>query len=83
MALDVDHDGLADTSYGPIECTLDCRAFSAPDIDGDGTVGVVDLLVILGQWGPCGGACVGDVDGDGLVGVGDLLAVLQAWGGCK
>jgi hypothetical protein len=37
IALDTDQDGVADVSFGPIECTLECRAFSAPDIDGDGT----------------------------------------------
>jgi Tol biopolymer transport system component len=37
VALDTDQDGVADVSFGPIECTLECRAFSAPDIDGDGT----------------------------------------------
>jgi hypothetical protein len=37
VALDSDQDGVADVSFGPIECTLECRAFSAPDIDGDGT----------------------------------------------
>lgn len=37
VALDTDRDGRADTSYGPIECTLECRAFAAPDVDGDGT----------------------------------------------
>ena len=43
VALDIDQDGLADTSYGPIECTLDCRAFAAPDVDADGTD---ELLVV-------------------------------------
>ena len=43
LALDVDRDGTADGSYGPIECTLGCRTFSAPDIDGDGTD---ELLVV-------------------------------------
>jgi WD40-like Beta Propeller Repeat len=51
VALDVDRDGLADTSFGPIECTLDCRSFSAPDIDGDGT----DELLVVQD----GGAVVG------------------------
>jgi hypothetical protein len=37
VTLDTDQDGVADVSFGPIECTLECRAFSAPDIDGDGT----------------------------------------------
>jgi len=51
VALDTDQDGLADTSYGPIECTLECRAFSAPDVDGDGT----DELLVVQD----GGAVVG------------------------
>jgi lipoprotein LpqB-like beta-propeller protein len=51
LALDIDRDGQADTSYGPIECTLECRTFSAPDVDGDGTD---ELLVVQG-----GGAVVG------------------------
>lgn len=51
VALDVDGDGLADTSFGPIECTYECRTFSAPDVDGDGT----DELLVLQQ----GSAVVG------------------------
>ncbi len=48
------------------------------DLDGDGAVGVVDLLVVLGAWGPC--SCPADLDGDGTVGVLDLLLILAAWG---
>jgi hypothetical protein len=51
VALDGDGDGTVDTSYGPIECTLECRTFSAPDLDGDGTA---ELLVVQD-----GGAVVG------------------------
>lgn len=51
VALDVDRDGVADTSFGPIACTLECRAFSAPDIDGDAT----DELLVVQD----GGAVVG------------------------
>jgi Tol biopolymer transport system component len=51
VALDVDLDGLADTSYGPIECVIECRAFSTPDIDGDGTD---EILVVQS-----GGSVVG------------------------
>jgi hypothetical protein len=43
IALDADGDGLADTSYGPITCAYECRPFSAPDLDGDGTA---ELLVL-------------------------------------
>lgn len=51
------------------------------DIDGDGFIGVEDLLAILASWGACQG-CPTDIDGDGLVQVGDLLIVLARWGDC-
>jgi WD40-like Beta Propeller Repeat/Lipoprotein LpqB beta-propeller domain len=49
-ALDIDRDGLAESSFGPIECEFECRTFSAPDINRDGTD---ELLVVQG-----GGAVV-------------------------
>ncbi len=49
------------------------------DLDGDGTVGVADLLMLLSAWGPCP-ACPADCDADGTVGVLDLLIVLANWG---
>ena len=37
VAVDVDGDGQADTSYGPLaDCYLSCEAFAAPDLNGDG-----------------------------------------------
>jgi hypothetical protein len=53
-------------------CPADCG-------DGDGTVGVVDFLALLAQWGQIGAPC--DIDGGG-VGVTDFLAMLAAWGPC-
>ena len=53
------------------------------DLDGDGSVGVVDLLILLGNWGPCPDpptTCPVDLDGDGTVGVVDLLILLGNWG---
>lgn len=53
------------------------------DLDGDGTVGILDLLALLGDWGPCPdppAECAADVDGDGSVGITDLLALLSNWG---
>ncbi|MHC4414708.1 MAG: M28 family peptidase [Planctomycetota bacterium] len=50
------------------------------DIDGDGTVGVRDLLALLAAWGEPGGPA--DVNGDGIVDLRDLLALLAAWGPC-
>ena len=51
------------------------------DLNGDGSVGVVDLLGLLGDWGPCAkGCCLADLDLDGAVGVADLLILLGNWG---
>jgi hypothetical protein len=48
------------------------------DLDGDGTVGVSDFLILLGSWGPCVG-CPADLDKDGVVGVLDFLILLSNW----
>ncbi|MDY7110619.1 MAG: DUF4038 domain-containing protein [Planctomycetota bacterium] len=53
------------------------------DINGDGVVNVVDLLTLLGAWGPCPDPpadCAADLDGDGAVGSEDLLILLGNWG---
>ena len=52
------------------------------DLDGDGEVGVPDLLLLLAQWGPCPPTCLGDINGDGSVNVPDLLTLLANWGAC-
>jgi hypothetical protein len=54
------------------------------DLDGDGDVGVTDLLLLLGAFGPCepGEICPADFDGDGAVGVTDLLALIGRFGPC-
>jgi hypothetical protein len=54
-----------------------------PDIDGDGVVGILDFLLMLAEWGPCGecGAvtCPADLDGDCQVGITDFLFLLAHW----
>ncbi len=54
------------------------------DVDGNGTVGLADLLAVVGNWGncpqPCTAACAGDVDCDCIVGISDFLLVLGLWG---
>jgi hypothetical protein len=50
------------------------------DVDGDGIVGVTDLLAIIGAWGPCSG-CSEDLNNDGFVNVTDLLDVIGNWSG--
>ncbi|MCH8164644.1 MAG: hypothetical protein IH889_03460 [Planctomycetes bacterium] len=62
----------------PDECEPpDCPA----DLDGDGSVGILDLLVLLSEWGTDPGGPP-DFDGDGTVGILDLLALLANWGEC-
>ena len=53
------------------------------DLNGDGSVGVADLLILLASWGPCPDlpeTCPADLDLDGNVGVADLLILLANWG---
>ena len=81
------HAGCADADS--FRAGADCGACAAPqcpmDANGDSTVGVDDLLLVLSAYGnDCGGATAAcpDVDGDGAVNVEDLLAVLSGWGDC-
>jgi hypothetical protein len=48
------------------------------DLNGDGIVGVDDLLQLLAAWGVCPD-CPEDLNGDGIVGVDDLLAMIGVW----
>ncbi len=50
----------------------------AGDVNGDCVVGIADLLILLGAWGPCAD-CPADLDGSGAVGITDLLLLLAAW----
>lgn len=60
----------------PVE---DCLA----DFDGDGRVGVTDLIVLLSSWGTDDPyADIAPDGGDGVVGIDDLLTLLVAWGDC-
>ena len=34
-------------------CKVHCATPFSPDFDGDGTVGILDLLTLLANWGPC------------------------------
>ena len=58
--------------------------FVLGDVDGDGTVGVLDFLALLAAWGPCPGpcppSCAADFDSDCQVGITDFLLLLANWG---
>ena len=58
--------------FAPPPCPWDCG-------DGDGIVGIVDFLALLGEWGAIGTPC--DLDGGG-VGITDFLDLLGNWGAC-
>ncbi|MHC4126863.1 MAG: hypothetical protein ACYS1E_06665 [Planctomycetota bacterium] len=51
------------------------------DLNGNDNVDVVDLLVVIANWGPCPG-CPADFDDDGLVNVVDLLVLIANFGPC-
>ena len=51
------------------------------DLDGDGEVKVADLLILIGDWGPCS-ECDSDLDNDGEVKIADLLILIGEWGPC-
>ena len=64
--------------------TFEVAAACPWDLDDSESVGVPDLLSLLGSWGPCPkkGDCPADFDASGDVGVKDLLTLLGAWGPC-
>ena len=72
-----------DTLTSPIVVSAMHLVPAAEDLDGDGTVGIVDFLALLSAWGPCPGPpapCPADLNGDGTVGIVDMLLLLAAWG---
>jgi subtilisin family serine protease len=86
-AIDIGTPGFdEETGWGRLNVTA---AVTGPppvfgDLDGDGEVGIADLLLLLAAWGDCPGpcppSCPADLDADCQVGIGDLLALLAAWG---
>jgi endonuclease/exonuclease/phosphatase family metal-dependent hydrolase len=57
------------------------------DVNGDGQIGVSDILAVIGNWAPNGGeccpGCAGDIDGNFVVDVADILFIVGAWGPCQ
>ena len=64
---------LPDASYDP-------QPACVGDLDGNGSVSVGDVLMLLDGWGGNGGPA--DINGDGAVNVSDLLLLIDAWGPC-
>ena len=49
------------------------------DLDGDGLIGVGDVLITLSAYGCVGTDCISDFNGDNVVGVSDVLELLSAF----
>ena len=64
---------LPDGSYDP-------QPACVGDLDGNGSVSVGDVLMLLDAWGGNGGSA--DINDDGVVNVSDLLMLIDAWGTC-
>ncbi len=67
---------LVDGPGEPCEVETPCPG----DVDGNGSVGVNDILEVVAMWGEAGGT--GDVDESGTVDVADILILIDAWGPC-
>jgi hypothetical protein len=53
-----------------------------PDVNGDGVVGVLDLVLVIANWGTCSPECppcLGDANSDCEVDVMDLVAIIAGW----
>ncbi|MCH8823797.1 MAG: hypothetical protein IH984_09855 [Planctomycetes bacterium] len=52
------------------------------DLDGNGTVDINDLLILLANWGPCADCndCPADLNDDCSVSTADLLLLFSNWG---
>ena len=70
--------GLVDAARCDLTVVVAEQVSIPEDIDGDGSVSVTDLLVLIGDWGDCN-CCSSDINIDGEVNVIDLLAVIAAW----
>ena len=71
---------LTDTT--PFTAT-DCIELVPPgDMDGDGAVTILDMIILFSTWGSCSTCidCEADLDGDCAVNVSDLLILIGSWG---
>ncbi len=66
----------------PFTATDCIRLVPIGDMNGDGDVGSLDLIILLDSFGSCAECvdCPMDLDGDCTIGAGDLLVLLANWG---
>jgi hypothetical protein len=65
----------------PVFLDLEAAPLCFGDVDGDGTVGVLDFFRVIAAWGSCAG-CPEDLDVDNDVDTVDFFLLLTAWGDC-
>jgi hypothetical protein len=68
----------------PDECGPICLGDIAPEVLGDNSVNIDDLLVIINSWDWTGtpSTIAADITRDGVVDIDDLLEIVNAWGPC-
>ena len=73
-----DHDGVDEAWRARLVSS--CPA----DLNGDGRVDQEDLIILIGNQGPCADCddCPADLNGDCVVNFFDLIILLDAWGDC-
>ncbi len=70
----------AASNVGPGSASVFAGGHTQPsNIDSDGVVGVIDLLLLLSEWGASGSSNA-DLSGDGVVDRCDLAILLFNWG---
>jgi hypothetical protein len=54
------------------------------DLDGNGEVGVSDVMLLVASMGPCDSceSCLADVNGDCVVSIVDFTTMMAMWGPC-
>jgi len=57
-------------------CTYNCNS-CAGDLDNDGIIAVIDVLIFLADYGCDVPVCIGDINGDNNTNVSDLLLLLS------
>lgn len=76
------HTGITGSGVLNISCEPVKEPTCPADFNNSGAVDVLDLLILLGAWGPCVD-CPEDLNNSGAVDVQDLLILLGAWGACE
>jgi V8-like Glu-specific endopeptidase len=84
IASDTDPQSVVEAGVDGVQLiSLGCAEGPLGDLDGDGLVGITDLLILLGEWGPCADPCPpfcpADLDENCDVGSSDFLLLLGNW----